>query len=77
MQISFFAGPGTSIGILGNPHLDDHRFYALACEHLGQRLLILTGEVTWEHPGYKKFSDYRIDVAALPPFLDALTNDSN
>ena len=77
MQISFFAGPGTRIGILNNPYLDDHRFYALACEHLGQRGLILTGEVAWEHPGYKKFSDYRIDVAALPAFLDALTNDSN
>jgi capsular polysaccharide biosynthesis protein len=76
MQISFFAGPGTSIGILNNPYLEDHRFYALACEHLGQRLLILTGEVAREDPAYRKFSDYRIDVAALPAFLDALTNGS-
>ena len=77
MQISFFAGPGTSIGILNNPYLEDHRFYALACEQLDQQLLVLTGEVAWEHPGYKKFSDYRIDVAALPAFLDALTNGSS
>ena len=52
MQISFFAGSGTAIGILNNPYLEDHRFYALACQHLGQRLRILTGEVVWEHPGY-------------------------
>ena len=73
MQISFFAGPGTSIGILNNPYLEDHRFYAVACEHLRQRLLILTGEVTCKHPGYKKFSDYRIDASAppgLPRFAD-------
>jgi hypothetical protein len=76
MQISIFAGPGTSVGILNNPFLEDHRFYALACEHLGQRLRILTGQVVWEHPGYRKFSDYRIDVAGLPHFLEALTNGS-
>jgi hypothetical protein len=56
--------------------LEDHRFYALACEHLDQRLLILAGQVVWEHPGYRKFSDYRIDVAGLSHFLDALTNGS-
>ena len=76
MQMSFFAGPGTKIGILNNPHLEDHRFYRVACEALRQRLLILTGEVVTEHPGYRKFSDYRIEPAALPPFLDALTEDS-
>jgi hypothetical protein len=74
MQISFFAGPSTRIGILNNPYLEDHRFYAVACEHLGQCLSILAGEVVWEHPGYEKFSDYRIDVTALPGFLAALTD---
>lgn len=74
MQISFFAGPNTRIGILNNHYLEDHRFYAAACEHLGQRLSLLTGEVTWEHPGYEKFSDYRIDVTALPGFLAALAD---
>jgi hypothetical protein len=75
MQISFFAGPNTRIGILNNPYLEDHRFYAVACQHLGQRLSLLTGEVTWEHPGYEKFSDYRIDVTALPGFLAGLADD--
>lgn len=76
LQISFFASSGTAIGILNNPYLEDHRFYALACQHLGQRLRILTGEVVWEHPGYRKFSDYRIDVAVLPDLLAALTDGS-
>jgi hypothetical protein len=33
--------------------------------------------VVWEHPGYRKFSDYRIDVAVLPDLLAALTDGSH
>lgn len=72
LWLTFLARPGTSVGFLNNPYLEEHWWIASLCESLGHRLSILTGEVVREHPAYRKFSDYRIEINALPGFLDEL-----
>ena len=72
--ITFFARPGTRIGMLANAFADDNEWYTLVCRALGQTLLILTGEVREKHRDYRDFSDYWIDVAQLPEFLAQLTS---
>jgi hypothetical protein len=71
LWITFLAPAGKRIGYLNSPHLENHRWIALASRSLGHNLSILTGEVAREHPDPTK-SDYRIDIGALPPFLDQL-----
>ena len=72
LMTSFFARPGTRIGVLDNPCLEDNEWYGLVCATLGQPLLYLTGEIVAEDPNYRFRSSYRLDVAALGPFLDEL-----
>lgn len=74
--ITFFARPGTRIGMLTNAFAEDNEWYALVCQALGQTLLILTGAVREEHPEYRDFSDYRIDVGQLPEFISQLSSMS-
>ena len=70
--LSFFARPGTAIGFLNNPFLDEYWFVTELCRSLGHHLAVLTGDVVVEHPLYPRFSDYTIDVERLPAFLDEL-----
>jgi hypothetical protein len=72
---TFFARPGTRIGLLANAFAEDNEWYALVCEALDQQLLILTGEVVEENPDYRDFSSYRIDVGRLAEFVDDLSSD--
>jgi capsular polysaccharide biosynthesis protein len=71
--ITFFARQGTRIGMLSNAFAEDNEWYALVCQALGQSLLILTGDVREQHPQYRDFSDYRIDVGLLPEFVSQLS----
>ena len=73
---SFLADPGTRVGYLNNPYLEDHWWIALLCEDLGLHLSILTGEVVTQAQDYRKFSDYRIDIDVLPAFLEELLSRS-
>jgi capsular polysaccharide biosynthesis protein len=69
---TFYARPGTRIGVLDNPYLEDNEWYVNICQALGQPLLYLVGEVVHPDPSYRFRAGYRIDVEALPAFLDAL-----
>ena len=71
-MMSFFARPGTRIGILTNPYTDGSEFYTLIYERLGHPYSVLTGELVQRDPVYTHRSAYRIDLDALPPFLGHL-----
>jgi hypothetical protein len=70
--LGFYGSPGTRIGLLDNPHVDEYWTYELLCRRLGLHLSILTGPVVRVEPSYAKFSDYEIDIERLPAFLDDL-----
>ncbi len=72
MWLAFLARPGARVAYLNNPYLEEHWWIAANHEALGHRLRILTGEVVNETANYRKFSDYRIDVSQLRPFVDDL-----
>lgn len=69
---AFLACPGSAVGYLNNPYLEDHWWIAALCQSLGLHLSILTGEVVRQAEDYREFSDYRIHVNALPGFLEGL-----
>ncbi len=69
---SFFAQPGTRVGVLTNAYAEDCEWYEQVCRELGQPFLILTGDVVEKNVEYRTFSSYRIDVGSLPAYLDAL-----
>lgn len=72
MWLAFLAERGTRVGYLNNPFLEEHWWVQANHLALGHRFLVLTGDVVALHPDYRKFSDYRIDVASLDAFLDEL-----
>ena len=72
LLLGLLARPGTRIGYLSNPYLEDMGSLASVHEALGHRLLVLLGSVVHANPAYRKFSDYAIDLGALPGFLEAL-----
>jgi capsular polysaccharide biosynthesis protein len=67
-----FAGAGTAIGILDNSFVEDNEWYAAVCASLGQRLSFLVGEVLAADPVYEYNANYRIDLDALPGWLEHL-----
>lgn len=69
---SFFAGPGTAIGILDNRFVEDNEWYDAVSTALGQNLSFLVGETIDADPVYEFNANYRIDVGRLPAFLDHL-----
>jgi hypothetical protein len=72
LLLGLLARPGTRIGYLMNPYLEDMGSLASTHEALGHRLLVLLGSVVQENSAYRKFSDYAIDLGALPGFLETL-----
>jgi hypothetical protein len=74
LMMTFFAGPGTRIGILNNPFLQDHEWYAAVAAGLGQRLSVLTGPVVADDQYYDYRAAYTIDVDGLGPFLEDLAH---
>ncbi len=72
LMMTMLAGPGTRIGVLDNPYLEDNEWYGLVCEELGQPLLYMIGDVVREDPNYRFRSSYEIDVNELPAFQEAL-----
>jgi hypothetical protein len=74
--ITFFARPGTRVGILSNAFAEDNEWLALVCRALGQPMLILTGEIVRKNTDYRQFSSYRIDVEMLPAYIDELLSMS-
>lgn len=75
LMMTLFAHPGTRIGVLDNPYLQDNAWYVLVSESLGQRIRYLCGEVVERHFDYDYQSGYAIDVDALPGFLEELTTE--
>jgi hypothetical protein len=69
---TFYARAGTRIGILDNPYLEDNEWYVNVSEALGQRLLYFVGDVVEPDASYRFRAGYRVDVGALPGFLDEL-----
>ncbi len=74
--ITFFARPGTRVGVLTNTHAEDNEWYALVCRALGQPLSIVAGETEAGDPRYRQLSDYRIDLDVLAAFMDHLLSGS-
>lgn len=67
-----FARRGVRIGVLTVPPGAEYEWCNEMFTGLGHRLLLMTGELTAEHPHYANMSDFTIDVARLPAFLDEL-----
>jgi hypothetical protein len=72
LLLGLLARPGTGIGYLMNPYLEDEGSLASTHKALGHRMLALLGRVANKNPCYRKFSDYVIDLGMLPGFLEAL-----
>ena len=74
--LTFFARPGTRVGVLTNAFAEDSEWYTALCRELHQPFMMLTGEVVRRDHDYRTFSDYRIDITQLQAFLDALYAES-
>jgi hypothetical protein len=72
--LALWARPGTAIGLLDNPYIDQYWPIAELFAPLGIRLSTLVGPVVRVEPSYVKFSDYEIDVDALPAFIADLVD---
>jgi hypothetical protein len=57
LLLGLLARPGTRIGYLMNPYLEDMGSLASTHEALGHRLLALLGSEVHKNPAYRKFSD--------------------
>jgi hypothetical protein len=69
--LAFFARPGTRIGILSHGFLDGWEWLAELAAALELPFRMVAGTVTRLDPGYRLFSDYRIDPAVLGALVDA------
>lgn len=72
----FLAGPGLSVGILGNGHDSDFEFFVEILEAQGNELVLLSGTQTRRHERYPEMSDYRIDPEAFRALLVRLCGDA-
>lgn len=68
--LAYFARPGTRIGVLSHQYLDGWEAFAELCASLGLPFRMLAGTVTRLDAGYRWFSDYHIDPAALGALVD-------
>jgi capsular polysaccharide biosynthesis protein len=63
--MTYFARPGTRIGILSGAAVEDCEWYVAISDALGHRVVVLPGETPSERDDYRTFSDYRIDLDRL------------
>jgi capsular polysaccharide biosynthesis protein len=72
---TFFARPGTSLGILNDSEVVNFELAALVWEALAMPLCVLEGEAMELPPG-QYFNDYRVREHMLPAFLDQVMGSS-
>ena len=70
MGMALFARPGTRLGAFSHPFIDQLVTYVHLFHHLGGHYAVLTGDLSGEN--HDRNSNYRVDPARLPQFLEAL-----
>lgn len=69
--LTIFAQPAARLCTLNHPFLENLATFSSYCEALGIETWIILGECVREHPNYRRFSDYRIDLNELAQLLDS------
>jgi len=70
MAMALFARPGTRVGAFSHPFIDQLVTYVHLFHALDGHYAVLTGKVSGEN--HDRNSNYRVDSARLPQFLEAL-----
>jgi len=67
-----FCRPGTCIGELAGPPLEEYLWVADMCEALGHRFLLFPFDNVIDNPGAAPMEGFRADVASLPDYLEEM-----
>lgn len=70
MAMALFARPGARLGAFSHPFIDQLVTVVHLFHELGGRYAVLTGELSGENQD--RNSNYRVEPARLPQFLEAL-----